>query len=663
MPRTSRLASTLPDELISQILSPAVKVDDAEFCDTSAVSPFATYSESRSSSAVLLVCKSWLRVATPMLYNVVVLRSEGQARALARTLNANSDLARFIKKLRVEGGFGGAMNTILRYTTKVTDLFLTLSILSGDSTSGLCEGLAFITPKRLMLQDQYSGAVLWDNFEWTEIRHLVVALGETIAGHWERLETFHWSADRLPESYIFSALNGAGRLKTLVIPKIRYAVAMSDALGRCPLHTLQILHPVEDGEVEEFVGDHRVARIVQYSRRMPVANEVSGTAAAMGHASAGVQEAVWSRVLYFACAPRGRKLAFLLVSRMFHRVGLRHFYERVRLGNWQTGAERLVSLVRDQPALAQHIRMLQGDPRSKDAKLYNPFTWSGFEDIVALLGTSLLELNFMRTKASGKVSPDILNRLPALRRLEWTSGPPFDLSSDDEHAEALPNLQELLVGILAGQTFVSVLEGMKLPALECAVLGGSLSYGGFLQVHGSKLTGLSVSIEYLQGLRVSIFNLCPQLREIVVDYSTSKRYNPPALTIFQPTNIAAHLETVVFWMSKFAYIKPKLTFIPKWVKLLESFKSPKFPTLRRIAMTSHQWPKSNFRHAIVHRPLQFKFIAVAEFLLQDNILFLDADKRAWRPRLQPTSIEDWEYIPLPAQPQTVIVKVKKEEDE
>ncbi|KAJ7891398.1 hypothetical protein B0H14DRAFT_3428699 [Mycena olivaceomarginata] len=62
---------SLPDEIISEILSPALKVSDEAFCDTSDVSPFAKYSE--STAAYLLVCKSWLRLATPLLYNVVVL--------------------------------------------------------------------------------------------------------------------------------------------------------------------------------------------------------------------------------------------------------------------------------------------------------------------------------------------------------------------------------------------------------------------------------------------------------------------------------------------------------------------------------------------------------------------------------------------------------------
>lgn len=64
------MATTLPDEIVLEILSPALKVSDELFLDTSYVSPFANYTP--STSAYLLVCKDWLRVATPLLFHVVV---------------------------------------------------------------------------------------------------------------------------------------------------------------------------------------------------------------------------------------------------------------------------------------------------------------------------------------------------------------------------------------------------------------------------------------------------------------------------------------------------------------------------------------------------------------------------------------------------------------
>lgn len=148
----------LPDEIISEILSPALKVSEDLFSDVSDVSPFSDYTP--STSAYLLVCKDWLRVATPLLYNVVVLRSKSQANALETVLKSNREFGQFIKKLRVEGGYGLAMHTILKSAPNVTDLVLSFSIWSSDGTEGLCKGLRLIDPHRVIVLDPYTGKVL-----------------------------------------------------------------------------------------------------------------------------------------------------------------------------------------------------------------------------------------------------------------------------------------------------------------------------------------------------------------------------------------------------------------------------------------------------------------------------------------------------------------------
>ncbi|KAJ6556579.1 hypothetical protein DFH09DRAFT_1491162 [Mycena vulgaris] len=107
-----------------------LKVPEDMFSDASQVLPFA--SSSAGSSSTLLVCKSWQRVATPFLYSV---------------------LGRFVKQLRVKGGFGNFMRDILQNTPNVTDIFLSLQIHSSDSSSGLVLGLPLINPTRLIVFD------------------------------------------------------------------------------------------------------------------------------------------------------------------------------------------------------------------------------------------------------------------------------------------------------------------------------------------------------------------------------------------------------------------------------------------------------------------------------------------------------------------------------
>jgi DNA mismatch repair ATPase MutS len=127
-----------------------------------------TFSE--SSSAFLVVSKAWLRVATPLLYNVVVIRSKAQAQALAATLNANPDLGRFIKKLRVEGGFAISMLKILQSSPNITDIFLSLSVAPSDNACGLCRGLPLIDPVRVII----------DNYTWNGVNKPTSKLIDTL---------------------------------------------------------------------------------------------------------------------------------------------------------------------------------------------------------------------------------------------------------------------------------------------------------------------------------------------------------------------------------------------------------------------------------------------------------------------------------------------------
>ncbi|KAJ7885010.1 hypothetical protein B0H13DRAFT_1556235, partial [Mycena leptocephala] len=118
----------LSDEIISEILTPVLRVSGHLFSDTSTKgrSPLATTNATESTSAMLVVCKAWLRVATPLLYHIVILRSTAQAQALAAALKKNLELVLFIKKPRAEGRYGIAMHHILKISPNISDLVLSL---------------------------------------------------------------------------------------------------------------------------------------------------------------------------------------------------------------------------------------------------------------------------------------------------------------------------------------------------------------------------------------------------------------------------------------------------------------------------------------------------------------------------------------------------------
>lgn len=92
-------------------------------------------------------------VGTPLLYHVVIIRSKAQAQALQRTLRKNKDLGNLIKKLRVEGGFGDAMRTILTSSPNIKDISLSIDLRSSDSVKGLLNALPTINPTHLAILD------------------------------------------------------------------------------------------------------------------------------------------------------------------------------------------------------------------------------------------------------------------------------------------------------------------------------------------------------------------------------------------------------------------------------------------------------------------------------------------------------------------------------
>jgi hypothetical protein len=144
------MTNNLPIELIREILFLVLDVPDDMLRDVSSTSPFWRPSH-LSTSSHLLVCQRWMKVATPFLYRVVILRSTAQAHALARTLRKRKELGAHLKKLRVEGGYGAAMRTVITSAPNITDLCIYLDIRSSDSVKGLCSSLSLINPRCVVL--------------------------------------------------------------------------------------------------------------------------------------------------------------------------------------------------------------------------------------------------------------------------------------------------------------------------------------------------------------------------------------------------------------------------------------------------------------------------------------------------------------------------------
>ncbi|TDL29963.1 hypothetical protein BD410DRAFT_893158 [Rickenella mellea] len=140
--------STLPDEILKEILAPPLQISDVEFSHTGRAreSPFGR--KARNSSSLLVVSKQWMRVATPHLYEAVIIRT------LAYAIKCNKAFGRFVKKLRMEGGFGKAPAQFIASAPNIRELFVALDLWSNDNPSGLCSVFPVLNVHRLIINHQ-----------------------------------------------------------------------------------------------------------------------------------------------------------------------------------------------------------------------------------------------------------------------------------------------------------------------------------------------------------------------------------------------------------------------------------------------------------------------------------------------------------------------------
>jgi len=147
---TSRMACKLADETLAVILSIVLEVADDDFISMQTDSgPFAR--RDYSTADALLVCKRWMRVATPLLLHTCIIRSAAQAQALAKALKKNPELAQFVKRMRIESSHGAAVKQFLTQTKQIDELAISMPVLAKDNAKPMYSVLGTLRPRRLVL--------------------------------------------------------------------------------------------------------------------------------------------------------------------------------------------------------------------------------------------------------------------------------------------------------------------------------------------------------------------------------------------------------------------------------------------------------------------------------------------------------------------------------
>ncbi|KAF7293083.1 HEME-HALOPEROXIDASE domain-containing protein [Mycena indigotica] len=378
------MLSPLPDEIISEILSPALRVDDDIFTQsTSGSAPFARFSE--STSACLLVCKSWLRVATPLLYNVVVIRSKAQAKALATVLAKNAQLGTFIRKLRVEGGYGAPMQTILLRSPNISDLFLCFNIFGTDNTDGLCKGLAHISPIKLILDD---GGQRQNKHTIKLTNALVNAIPR-----WERLACLDLTYVVLPDEddepsdlltdrilSVSKPIMDCQRLTKLVVAELDSVEEVYTHFKACPLKVVRVKEHLRRSpfnkyvlNIEAILTADDVSLQLEYEAESgftrfrnadppEIVPSLDPFFVPMAGVSLDVQEHVWTNVLQLVLSNNrmtneATDLQLLTVCKMFLRCGRPFLYEDITLRRRRALCQ-LGATLSSNAEYGQHIRSI-----------------------------------------------------------------------------------------------------------------------------------------------------------------------------------------------------------------------------------------------------------------------------------------------------------------
>ncbi|KAK7063583.1 F-box domain-containing protein [Favolaschia claudopus] len=676
---------SLPDELISEILTPALKVSEETFCNTDSVSPFAKFSE--STSAYLLVCKSWLRVATPLLYNVVIVRSKAQAKALSIALSGNKQLGLFIKKLRVEGGFGTPMHAVFKCSPNISDLFLSFDIFSSDNTSGLCKGLPLINPTRL---------ILWTSSRKTLENKMLLQLLQSLAdaiAKWDNLRIFDCpftSNGRLAQK-IVPPLVKAKRLDTLTIQSSFCLSWAYSQFKDCPLKAIHIRRPVSTAERRLLIPskDPDLMALLKFSDRprdiwdapaerpeLPlIIPSLDPAFVPLNMAPNAVKDHIWTRVIEFAmllAADHSRtpssdevapRLGLLMVSKLFYRIGRPLFHEHIafRVPN-QTN--KFARILVQSPVIGRYVRsinlgyaiyhynsdVVQNGSSSLTSILsqasalvrfgdylatsYIPaICWDAFAAMAKCSGRTLRECSvniWTEEEEKGVHSATIFDNLTALRILNWDSENIYtDIESAD--VEGLSSLEELR-STTASASFLDLLCHLQLKCIQRVEFSDAhSSIKEFLVTHGSKLTELELAFPHLGRLKsTNIFDLCSNLYSITFfEYEDEDEDEsvecPPSVQHLYSSQAVHPLTKITF---KMYWYKEKKQVIAAWDAFFSRFKPECFPNLHDLEVTCCSWPTSEREIA------KSCWVRWSEFLRPRGIALTDKLGMKWRPRLK-----------------------------
>ncbi|RPD75643.1 hypothetical protein L226DRAFT_462001 [Lentinus tigrinus ALCF2SS1-7] len=360
------MTENIPNELLETILFHALTIPTVVF---EAWRTHRTYCGTPSSgvSSILLVSKRWCTIGAPALYESAILRDESRIEALAKTLNDRRDkrnLGRYLRRLRVESGFGNAVIRVLNAAPGITTLYLgslkkvKLEHLLLDSVNGRL----FSSPMSVNLSKAVAGAL----------------------PHWKMLKRIDTSPKFVFLPDMLPALTQAPALQWISMSNFTMHMNLDGnvlaAIGRNPSVQVIQIHALDNSthvallpNIDEFaraklyVGEGRdMVKLTDF----PEADVFKKDPGPLPD----LPDKVWDRIFDYATrgddrevdedlpirivpSPNRTRRAVLLVNRKFNRLGLRHMYSIPHLAQ-DTNVDQFTAVIEGNHELARLVRIL-----------------------------------------------------------------------------------------------------------------------------------------------------------------------------------------------------------------------------------------------------------------------------------------------------------------
>ena len=141
-----------PLEVIVEIIKHVLCVSDEDFSSNVYGSKFGRPHEPTSN--LLLVCKAWMRIAMPYLYECVVLRTSGQVEAFMDVMNdkvIGRELKPLVRRIRLEDHFGMLTKSLLDLFPNILELYIPYPGHGEEDIGGLCDAFSKIKPERIAI--------------------------------------------------------------------------------------------------------------------------------------------------------------------------------------------------------------------------------------------------------------------------------------------------------------------------------------------------------------------------------------------------------------------------------------------------------------------------------------------------------------------------------